>query len=448
MITFHPVTLADRALFERYILPGECRNCDLSFANIFCWQEFHHTMWAEVEGFLVIRFYPYGRQDAKSPVAYMQPVGEGDFAPILPLLAEDAAATFGQGLRLYGLCREGRRVISAAQGVHFAYDDDRSLSDYIYLAEDLRTLTGRRYQPKRNHLNRFQAAYNYRYEPLTPACFDECLALEEEWRAQRQSPTDSASMRHERRALELAFRHWEELDLRGGVIRVDDRLAAFTYGSAITYDTFDCHVEKADTRYEGIFTAINRLFVEQLPATFTYLNREEDMGLEGLRRSKLSYYPVLLWPKTTARLLTPREEACKRLWMEVFGDEEAFVDRYFVRHYQPRYTLTRSQGEELQAMLHLIPFDTEWGRTAYLYAIATDEHHRHRGLASELIREAIALARSEGFDVVALIPSSEELRGFYGRLGFSGCHPMRFVKGDFDFGTGSEELDQAMLLPL
>ena len=444
MIKFNPVTLGDKPLFDSYILVGECRNCDLSFANIFCWQEFHHTMWAEVEGFLVIRFYPYGRVDEQSPIAYMQPVGEGDFTPILPLLAEDAAKQFGQPLLLYGLCREGRGMIARNESLRFAFDDDRSLSDYIYLAEDLRSLTGRRYQPKRNHLNRFQVAYNYRFEPLTQRYFADCMALEAEWRAQRESPTDTQSMRHEQRAMALAFAHWEALGLQGGVILIEDRVVAFTYGSPITNDTFDCQFEKAETRYEGIFTAINRLFAESLPPSFTYINREEDMGLEGLRRSKLSYYPALLWPKTTGRLLGAREVACKHLWMEVFGDEEALVDHFLVRFYDPKYTLTRHDGERLQAMLHLIPFDTEWGRTAYLYAIATDPCDRGRGLASGLVSEAIELARSEGFDAVALIPSSEELRDFYRRFGFEGATPMHFQKGDFDFGTGEESLDLAM----
>ncbi len=448
MIFFKPVTLGDRALFEHYILRGECRNCDLSFANIFCWQAYHRTMWAELEGFLVIRFYPYGYSDDNSPVAYMQPIGEGDFSHILPRLVEDANENFGQPLRLYGLCREGRGVIANQTRYHFAFDDDRALSDYLYLADDLRQLSGRRYQPKRNHFNRFTSTYDYTYEPLGAQHFASCLALEERWRAQRGAPLEEPSMTFERQAMELAFAHWEELGLSGGVIRVDGEVVAFTYGSPITYDTFDCHVEKADTRYEGIFAAINRLFAESLPSSYTYLNREEDMGLEGLRRAKLSYYPALLWPKTTARLLSKREVECKRLWMQVFGDDEPFVDHYFASHYATNYLHTCYHDGELAAMLHRIPFLTEWGPTAYLYAIATAPHLRGKGFASQLIQEAIAQARHEGYAAVALIPSSEELRDFYHRFGFSGSYPMRFLKGDFDFGTGVEREDVAMYLPL
>lgn len=446
MISFKPVELADKATIERYIHPAECRNCDMSFANIYCWRAFHKTHWAVVDGFLVIRFL----MDGKEQPGYMQPIGEGDFSHLLPLLAADARENFDQPLRLYGLCREGRRCITESECRDFAFDDDRALSDYIYLAEDLRTLAGRRYQPKRNHLNRFLNGYNYRYEPLSPRHFDDCLKLEAAWRAARTSDTDSEAMRHEQQALKEAFDHWAELDLMGGVIYVDDQLAAFTYGSKINYDTFDCHIEKADTRYEGIFAAINKLFADHLPAEFTYINREEDMGLEGLRRSKLSYYPTLLWPKTTALLLDEEQRACKALWQEAFGDEDAFVDRFLMRHFRSARMLRIEEGGVLLSMLHLLPFRTEEGEcVGYIYGVATALKARGRGLATRLLGDAIERAKAEGMKALVLIPADEEVRAFYSRHGFSGDRPVTFhATDDFDFGTGTPDRDRAMVLPL
>lgn len=445
MISFKPVELSDKAAIERYTLPSECRNCDMAFANIYCWRHFHQTAWAEVEGFLVIRFLI----DGKRRVGYMQPIGEGDFTPILPLLAEDARRNFGERLRLYGLCREGRRTLTDADPEAYAFDDDRALSDYIYLAEELRTLTGRRYQPKRNHLNRFFAKYNYRYEPLERRHFADCLRLEASWREERTSDEDSASMRFEQQALHEAFDHFEELGLHGGVLYVGEELVAFTYGSKINYDTFDCHIEKADTRYDGVFAAINKLFAESLPRAFTYINREEDMGLEGLRRSKLSYHPSLLWPKTTAILLSQRERALKELWQKAFGDEASFVEQFLMRYYAPEQMLSVEEGEELLSMAHLIPFRCDKLRVAYLYGVATAPEARHRGLATRLTRMAVEKAQTEGFDAVVLIPGSEELRHFYARLGFAGELPVRLHTSDgFDFGTGDTARDRAMVLPL
>lgn len=445
MIPFKPVELADKATIEAYTHKSECRNCDMSFANIYCWRHFHRSHWAVVDGFLVIRFLI----DEKRQVGYMQPIGEGDFSHILPQLAQDSWEQFGQRLRLHGLCREGRKCITECGEYPFAYDDDRSLSDYIYLAEDLRTLSGRKYQPKRNHLNRFMGNYSYRYEDLTEQHFEECLRLEAEWRAARTSEDDSEAMRHEQRALREAFDHWAELELKGGVLYVEDRLVAFTYGSAINYDTFDCHVEKADTHYEGVFAAINKLFAEHLDPQFTYINREEDMGLEGLRRSKLSYYPTLLWPKTTAILLHDDEQACRRLWMEAFGDEEVFVDRFLIRHYRQERMLSIEEEGNLCSMLHLIPFQSGDYRIGYLYGVATAPEKRGRGYASTLIRQAIEKGHQEGLDGLMLIPADEDLRTFYGRFGFAGDYPIRLLsRDDFDFGTGDAERDRAMLLAL
>ena len=176
-----------------------------------------------------------------------------------------------------------------------------------------RQLPGRRFQPKRNHINRFTSEYDYRYEPLVRERFAECMRLEADWRQARAGQGHTAEMGAEQRAMQQAFDHFEELDMSGGCLYVGDRLVAFTYGSPINGDTFDCHVEKADTAYDGAFTMINRLFAEQLPARFRYVNREEDMGLEGLRRSKRSYHPVLLWNKCTAIHLHADERACNCL---------------------------------------------------------------------------------------------------------------------------------------
>ena len=178
MIDFKPVRLGDRAVLERYTMPSGICNCDLAFANLYCWQAVCHSAWAESGGFLVIRF----QIDGGERIGYMQPVGEGDFGPILPLLREDAHA-HGQRLRIIGLTDEGRDTIRRIVPCHFAFESDRALEDYVYNADDLRNLAGRRYQPKRNHLNRFTAEYpDSRYEELTPDRFGECMALEREWR--------------------------------------------------------------------------------------------------------------------------------------------------------------------------------------------------------------------------------------------------------------------------
>ena len=144
----------------------------------------------------------------------------------------------------------------------------------------------------------------------------------------------------------------------------------------------------------------------------------------------------------------PDEVACKELWMKAFGDDEQFADSFIMRYYSRRRMLTAEAGGRMAAMLHLLPFRTELGRTTYIYGVATDPAFRGRGLASQLMREAMRLIAERGDDAAFLIPTpgKEWLREFYGRFGFAGDVPARFVSADrFDFGTGDAAADRAMV---
>ncbi len=443
MIRFHPIRIEDRARIERYTMPSAIVNCDLSFANMFCWQGVYHSAWAEVDGFLVIRFHI----DGGTQIGYMQPVGEGDFASIVPALRDDAHA-HGQRLRLIGLTEEGCERIRRMHLGLFAFDSDRATEDYVYLADDLRQLPGRRYQPKRNHINRFAAAHpDYRYEPLTPDRFDACMALEREWRRTHEGHT--AELCAEQRAMQRAFAHFDALGMIGGCIYVGDRMVAFTYGSAVNDRTFDTHVEKADPAFvrDGAFTTINKLFAEHLPARFTHINREEDLGIEGLRQAKLSYHPAFLQRKFTAIRLHTDEREVKALWQTAFGDDDRFVDAFLLRYYDPGRMLSVRSDGRLAAMLHLLEFESELGPVTYVYGVATDPALRGRGYASQLLDQALREIDARG-STALLIPSpgDERLRAFYGRFGFAGAVPVAFRSpDDFDFGTGDPTTDRAMI---
>lgn len=440
MIEFKPIRIEDRAAIERYTMAAGIANCDLAFANMFCWQGVYRSGWAEVDGFLVIRFHI----DGGPRIGYMQPVGKGDFTPLLPLLEADARS-HGEPLRLVGLTEEGCALLRREGG--FALVEEPDAEDYVYAAADLRELPGRRYQPKRNHLNRFTAACpDHRYEPLTPQRFEECMALEREWR--RAHEGHASELCAEQRAIRLAFDHFDELGLLGGCLYAGDRLVAFTYGSALTKEVFDTHIEKADTSCEGAFTAINKLFAQHLPDRFRYIDREEDLGIEGLRRAKRSYHPAFQQRKFAALRLTAEQQGCKRLWQEVFGDEEAFIDTYLLRYDAPGQALVLQEQERVVAMLHLLPMHSELGRTIYVYGVATAPTHRGRGLASRLMEEAVRRIDASGADAAMLIPTPGEewLLSFYGRYGFEGAVPAAFVSPDgFDFGTGDPAADRAMV---
>ncbi|KAA6307012.1 hypothetical protein EZS27_041324, partial [termite gut metagenome] len=172
-------------------------------------------------------------------------------------------------------------------------------SDYIYLHEDLVALKGKKYQPKRNHINKFKKEYNYEYVPITSDTISDCLLLEVEWqKTNEQRQGEDAS--DENQAVVYALRHFEELGLTGGILYANGKAAAFTYGMPINQDTFGIHVEKADININGAYPMINHEFACRIPKQYMYLNREEDLGIEGLRKAKLSYYPEIVLDKYIA----------------------------------------------------------------------------------------------------------------------------------------------------
>ena len=442
MIRFRDITVADKPIFDRYACAVEVRNCDMTFANIFCWQPLYRSEWAEVEGFLVVRF----RLGGGERLSYMQPLsgnGSLDFSSIIPLLEADAA-TLGEPLRFAGLTKESVEVLRNACPGKFAFAASRDYADYIYSAEDLRNLEGRKYQPKRNHINRFRHENEFRYLPLTSDYADECLRLNELWGAGRTD--DDATIAAEREAMVRAFDNFEVLGLLGGAICVDGELAAFTYGSQSCGDTFVTHIEKANTKYNGIFATINNLFARSLPERVRLINREEDMGVEGLRKAKLSYYPVAVEPKWSAVAVDATMRQVGELWREVFGDDEAFVEAFMTLCYDRENLFAHSEQGRVVSMLHLLPFrSAEGDRIYYIYGVATDPQWRGRGLGSELMLRALRRAEVDCRAVV-LIPSGEDIKAFYATFGFVDAElPLRFDE-EFDFGTGDADRDRAMIL--
>lgn len=480
MIPFRKVLTTDKPTIDTYLSAAAIPICDYTFANIYCWQHQYNTVWAEVDSSLVVRFdLGHGQR------GYMV-LGCENFGQLLPLLMEDAHDA-GLPFRMIAMCHRCAESFAAWADAHyglrpdgtpviinteaeaatclrrgnecFAICDNRDYQDYIYSLSDLCQLTGRKYQPKRNHVNRFETLYDYTFEELRVEDIDECLRLEDEWQQRKEADEvddvehrteHEYEMSEEQRAIRRAFDAYEALGLYGGVLRVEGRMVAFTYGSQITPEVFCTHIEKADSSYEGVFPMINRCFARALAARgYTMVNREEDMGLAGLRRSKMSYHPAAMQEKMTLRALSLREIECRELWQRVFGDDRAFIDLYLTEVYRPENMLVRcDEAGHIVSMLHIVEIETIYGPTGYLYAIATDEAWRGRGLASALIEEAVEELRRRGMAAVMLIPSHEDLKAFYERLGFEESnYPLDFSEG-FDFGTGDAQYDLAMVRPL
>lgn len=295
MITFKDVTIRDKDTITPYTMNSCRRNCDLSFSNLCSWRFLYNTQFAIVDGFLIFKFWAAGE------LAYMMPVGEGDLKKVLEALIEDARREGGPFCML-GVCSCMREDLEAIMPGQFTFTADRDYADYIYLRSDLATLKGKKFQSKRNHINKFRNTYpDYEYLPITLERVSECLQLEAEW-CKANDCDQQEGTGNERRALIYALEHFEELGLTGGLLRVDGKIVAFTFGMPINKETFGVSVEKADTNIDGAYAMINYEFANHIPEQYIYMNREEDLGIEGLRKAKLSYQPVTILEKYMACL--------------------------------------------------------------------------------------------------------------------------------------------------
>ena len=295
MIPFKDITLADKDTITSFTMKSDRRNCDLSFSNLCSWRFLYDTQFAVVDNFLVFKFW------AGEQLAYMMPVGTGDLKAVLWELIEDARKE-NQHFCMLGVCSNMRADLEAILPEQFTFTEDRDYADYIYLRSDLSTLKGKKFQAKRNHINRFRNTYpDYEYTPITPDRIQECLDLEAEW-CKVNNCDQQEGTGNERRALIYALHNFEALGLTGGILHVNAKIVTFTFGMPINHETFGVHVEKADTSIEGAYAMINYEFANRIPEQYIYINREEDLGLEGLRKAKLSYQPVTILEKYMACL--------------------------------------------------------------------------------------------------------------------------------------------------
>ena len=295
MITFKDITLADKDTITSFTMKSDRRNCDLSFSNLCSWRFLYDTQFAVVDNFLVFKFW------AGEQLAYMMPVGTGDLKAVLWELIEDARKE-NQHFCMLGVCSNMRADLEAILPEQFTFTEDRDYADYIYLRSDLSTLKGKKFQAKRNHINRFRNTYpDYEYTPITPDRIQECLDLEAEW-CKVNNCDQQEGTGNERRALIYALHNFETLGLTGGILHVNGKIVAFTFGMPINHETFGVHVEKADTSIEGAYAMINYEFANRIPEQYIYINREEDLGIEGLRKAKLSYQPATILEKYMACL--------------------------------------------------------------------------------------------------------------------------------------------------
>lgn len=297
-LNFFTPSLSDYEKISRFLSPfaENSMSCEITPMTLLIWKNYYHQKIAFYEDMMFVSL------GEKSEI-FLLPFSK-DMEKAVNILKKVSKA---QNRKLIFLAAEGERLnaFNSIFSEHFSQKESRDDFEYLYLTENLRNLKGKKYHSKRNHISAFSKAYNWSYERLTPSILPEVFEMADKWTAEMKKLTDdSQSIEVENAALKEYLPHMEKLNLRGGCIRVDGKIVAFTFGSPISSKVFDVHVEKALPDYRTAYSLINREFVSSELSDFPYVNREDDMGLEGLRKAKLSYHPDILLKKYVIKELT------------------------------------------------------------------------------------------------------------------------------------------------
>ena len=279
---FKDLSLEERVLIEAAFLQFPPSISEFTFTNFFMWRHAYQLKISRLQNFLCLL------SDKGETSFFFPPIGEGDvvecYLMLLQYLKEKGA--------LPKIARVPESVAAQIdwKAAGMAAELDRDQSDYIYLTEDLIKLEGRKYHRKRNHIKQFKERYSYQYIPLTSEWVSECLRLETEWCDLRHCEA-VPGLANESVAIKEALTNFSQLSAKGAAILIGGKLEAFTWGEPLNRETVVIHIEKANSAFEGLYPLIHQAFLENQWSEYIYVNREQDLGEEGLRKAKESYFP-------------------------------------------------------------------------------------------------------------------------------------------------------------
>jgi hypothetical protein len=304
MIDWKEISFEDKERIEKSICASGCHGADYSFANLFIWRKAYNPRIAYCDSRLLV-----GMPQWK---VYAYPKGDGDVRSSIELLL-DEAHSLGNKLRIRGLTDKTLEEFLPLYGDRFEIIEDRDNADYIYSVEKLCNLPGRHLSSKRNHIKHFERNGEWEFHRITAnscgrftscescegcrvSSIDEARAFVDKFYIEKNDPDLAA----EAQAIEEMFRNYEELGFIGGLLYQKGEPVAFTAGTRLDDEVFDTHFEKAMPGVEGAYTMVNREFARLVASEYPdiqFFNREEDMGIEGLRKAKESYHPDILLMK-------------------------------------------------------------------------------------------------------------------------------------------------------
>lgn len=296
---FSPICLESREILFPHIRKWNCENSDLTFTNLFLWQKPCNISYEIVDGTLLIVFYCNEENSFMLPPLPADP--ESDYRPAMEIVLDQ----FKKGNRPFfmrGITHRMRAKMEQAMPGKFVFEHEPDTDDYVYDTEKLISLSGKKLHSKRNHINKFLSFYDYRFEVYDQAIHAQgCLDLNARWSENKDE--NEGFMSSDDEAISRALLNANALGLSGAVVYVNNNIEAFTLSEQITDDMALVHIEKANNEIQGLYPFINQRSVEEFWSHTKFINREEDMGVENIRKAKESYAPLRMIEKFKAYLV-------------------------------------------------------------------------------------------------------------------------------------------------
>ncbi len=288
MLDFKSISIEDKNIYDSYRKLDPTNGSEGVFATMFIWNEYYHMETAQDGEFFYIRFNIKG----KTP-AYFFPIGSGNLQNAIKKLDEYSKER-NEKLKFMLVSEENKNKLNELYPDRFSFVSNRNCADYVYLTEKMINLSGKKLHSKKNHLNYFLQNYNFEYKAvdtkeLLDLCADKAYALV----SKKEKNTNSFELG----AMKSYFNNYFKLNQKGAVLLSDNEIIAMTFGEKLNDNMALIQIELADDNFRGAYQAINKMFCEKEWSDLKYVNREEDMGIEGLRKAKLSYKPQMLIEK-------------------------------------------------------------------------------------------------------------------------------------------------------
>lgn len=294
MIDFKPIQTEDFGVISPILKRSGIENCEHCFATMLVWGHRHPVETAVKDGTVFMR------SKGDRHTWYLYPRGSMDPVQAIELIIEDARR-HGSRISIYGIDERGRQVLREHFSRQFEVKEDRNGADYIYNSRDLINLPGKKYQKKRNHCSKFvRENPDYRFVPITAENVDRAKEFEISWCA-RYNSDDGRDLASEQRGIMQLLGNFDKMDLMGAMIETGGEIVAMSIAAPINERMVDVMIEKAYHDVNGAYAIINREFAANCFSSFRLINREDDMGVENLRRAKLSYFPCEIRMKYIAQ---------------------------------------------------------------------------------------------------------------------------------------------------